>query len=501
MLRFYTDLEYELFSSNPLLKRAEMYKCWSDLEDLTNSFDTLESDFKHHEETSIAAFKNISTQMNSMNQNLTQRISKNETDLSEIVSKVNNMSAILERVADKTQNELRTEIMTEARNIVKVRMDEMIDLVEKYSTLVKTQEKRQNEFESKIELKYGLENERKNKIEEILQDHIDLIRKLHTQQINSSGALEAMSKSFNNKLTELRNDTSAVEKFYGVEKSIRALEDQISDFRNDQKAYKSLVEEDMNSWKLMSQNLIEETNAQFRVFEKNLNKLSMPELQKLEEKIQNAELEIVNVKNMYLKSISSSKIPPPDITSSSELKKKDGIVKADTSHIKSLGEELDEISLFVQKFADSHVTDKIRIIKDTETTIKDKMDTLDWLARNAEFLSTDSVINMLKEFKELYTKDSPTVRNQYVTSRNQSVAIINVLQQIESTVKLEPSDDTDYKISLLYSILEPLLINNYNLEKAVDMEIVDVIMSSLRQSLKYLDASTDPGVKSLIYQK
>ena len=43
---------------------------------------------------------------------------------------------------------------------------------------------------------------------------------------------------------------------------------------------------------------------------------------------------------------------------------------------------------------------------------------------------------------------------------------------------LEPSDDTDYKFSLLYSILEPLLINNYNLEKAIDIEIVDIMMRS-----------------------
>lgn len=129
------------------------------------------------------------------------------------------------------------------------------------------------------------------------------------------------------------------------------------------------------------------------------------------------------------------------------------------------------------------------------------MDTLDWLARNSEFLSTDSISNCLKEFKELYTSNSPKQRNMYITSRNQSVAVINVLQQIEHTTKLEPSDDTDYKISLLYSILEPLLINNYNLEKAVDMDIIEIIMASLRQSLHDLEQNNDPAIRSLIYQK
>lgn len=129
------------------------------------------------------------------------------------------------------------------------------------------------------------------------------------------------------------------------------------------------------------------------------------------------------------------------------------------------------------------------------------MDTLDWLARNSGFLSTDVISNCLKEFKELYSKESPKARNQYITSRSQTVSIINILQQIEYTSKLEPCDDTDYKTSLLFSILEPLLINNYNLEKAVDMEIVDIILTALNISLSQLSLQSEHNVKSLISQK
>lgn len=60
------------------------------------------------------------------------------------------MEEIVRRVEDKTQNELREEIMAETRGIVKVRMDEMVDLVEKFSGLVKTIERRGKEVEERV---------------------------------------------------------------------------------------------------------------------------------------------------------------------------------------------------------------------------------------------------------------------------------------------------------------------------------------------------------------
>ena len=90
----------------------------------------------------------------------------------------------------------------------------------------------------------------------------------------------------------------------------------------------------------------------------------------------------------------------------------------------------------------------------------------------------------------MYSNEDSKIRNEYIESRNSSMAIVNILQQIDHTVKLDPSDDTDYKISLLYSLLEPLLINNYNLDKAIDMDIIDTIVRSLEQSLKDLSISS-----------
>lgn len=178
-----------------------------------------------------------------------------------------------------------------------------------------------------------------------------------------------MNKTVNNKITEIQNDTTVMEKLYGIEKQIRTFDEQIGEFRQDHKSFKSLIEQDLDLYKSIAHNLTDETNAQLRVFEKNLTKLSMPELEKIEEKVQFVEHELINIKNMNMKALSGMKTQGPDLTPV-KVKSKEAFSKVDTSHIKSLGEELDEISLFIQRFADSHVTDQVRVIKDTEYSIK-----------------------------------------------------------------------------------------------------------------------------------
>ena len=110
-----------------------------------------------------------------------------------------------------------------------------------------------------------------------------------------------------------------------------------------------------------------------------------------------------------MKNISSTRLDSP-----TRSKSKIGSEKYNQEELKKFGEELDEISLFIQRFADAHVLDQIRIIKDPDASIKSKMDTLDWLARNSEFISTDSASNCLKEFKELYSVDNPHKKTEYI---------------------------------------------------------------------------------------
>ena len=45
----------------------------------------------------------------------------------------------------------------------------------------------------------------------------------------------------------------------------------------------------------------------------------------------------------------------------------------------------------IQRFIDEHATDRIKLLRSGEVNLKDKMNVMDWLARNSDFLSADPI--------------------------------------------------------------------------------------------------------------
>lgn len=58
------------------------------------------------------------------------------------------------------------------------------------------------------------------------------------------------------------------------------------------------------------------------------------------------------------------------------------------------------------------------------------MDRMDWLARNAEFLSPESILKCLTAYKDLYNSDDSTERNLYVKAIHSSQAIATVVNLV-----------------------------------------------------------------------
>jgi len=63
LLRYHRDLNYEDFSDDPdvvrMVRRAEMYRNWADVEDIANGFETLQTNFENHRNTSSKAFEEM----------------------------------------------------------------------------------------------------------------------------------------------------------------------------------------------------------------------------------------------------------------------------------------------------------------------------------------------------------------------------------------------------------------------------------------------------------
>jgi len=144
-----------------------------------------------------------------------------------------------------------------------------------------------------------------------------------------------------------------------------------------------------------------------------------------------------------------------------------------------LVEEVNQLWSFVQRFVDEQVVDAVNIIRSGDHAVKEKLNEMEWLARNAEFLSPDAITKCLIAFKELYNTDNMPSKNAYINAKHTSNAIITVVHLIEHTKMLNRDEETMSRLAILISILEPLLINDMNLEKALNTNAVEVLLSLL----------------------
>jgi hypothetical protein len=71
--------------------------------------------------------------------------------------------------------------------------------------------------------------------------------------------------------------------------------------------------------------------------------------------------------------------------------------------------------------------------------MKDKMNRMDWLARNSDFLSPDQITKSLLAFKDLFNGKSLPQRNAYITARHTSNSIATVVNLIDYSNK-QPRD-------------------------------------------------------------
>ena len=97
-----------------------------------------------------------------------------------------------------------------------------------------------------------------------------------------------------------------------------------------------------------------------------------------------------------------------------------------------------------------------------------KMDWMDWLARNAEFMSPEAITKCLSEFKDLYNFEDASSRNAFIKAKHNSDSVLTVGNLIQHvSLRRLGGEDVTSRLAILLSIYEPLLINDINLEKTV----------------------------------
>lgn len=116
---------------------------------------------------------------------------------------------------------------------------------------------------------------------------------------------------------------------------------------------------------------------------------------------------------------------------------------------------------------------------DPEIKLTHRMYALDWVARNALYMTPNAVNNSLVTFKALYNNDNQTQTNAFIFSTHYSDVIATILSKLEYYSAMKKERETEITTQL--SILEPALINDMNLEHALSQNVHSLL-------LKFIDS-------------
>lgn len=103
--------------------------------------------------------------------------------------------------------------------------------------------------------------------------------------------------------------------------------------------------------------------------------------------------------------------------------------------VEALVEETNNLYFMIQRFIDEHAVDRIKQLRSGEVQLRDKMNIMDWLARNSDFLSADPIQECIIAFKELYNTENATLKNAYIFAKHSSNVISTIMMSLEQYQK------------------------------------------------------------------
>jgi hypothetical protein len=110
-------------------------------------------------------------------------------------------------------------------------------------------------------------------------------------------------------------------------------------------------------------------------------------------------------------------------------------------------------------------------MRDMDLKLSDRMNALEWVSRNAMYLTPNAISDCINTFKLQYSNSNQSLTNAFIFSNHTSDIILSIYEKLEKLVALQKSEENEKKILDQLSILEPALINDMNLEIALSKNI------------------------------
>lgn len=107
----------------------------------------------------------------------------------------------------------------------------------------------------------------------------------------------------------------------------------------------------------------------------------------------------------------------------SNLKQKVHWASDASAKVEALVEETNNLFNFIQKYIDEQAVDRIKMLRSQDVNLKEKMNIMDWLARNSDYLTAQPIQECIVAFKELYNTENATLKNAYIFAKHSSNVI------------------------------------------------------------------------------
>ena len=104
----------------------------------------------------------------------------------------------------------------------------------------------------------------------------------------------------------------------------------------------------------------------------------------------------------------------------------------------NLKTEFDYFVVYVQHYIETQVQWKARQTKMIHKSLEERLEEVEWMVRNSEFISGDEQNKFLTTFRELHTTSDVAMRNHFIQSAHNSDAIIQIITILDTEfTKLE----------------------------------------------------------------
>jgi hypothetical protein len=138
--------------------------------------------------------------------------------------------------------------------------------------------------------------------------------------------------------------------------------------------------------------------------------------------------------------------------------------------------ETEHIFEFIQEYVNEIAMNQIGIVKSTKRGSTEKMDALDWMVRNIEFISPSIFNSFKKTCHEIYEKNNPEKTTMYLSAHSSDV-LLSLRKLILDAIEPNANEMVKGYLPNYLEALEIALLNEYNQERGVEIGIHDIMIT------------------------